>query len=56
VYGGAKVGVMGVIADSVLAAGGEVIGVIPNRLMTRELAHPGPERAARGGLHARPQA
>jgi uncharacterized protein (TIGR00730 family) len=41
VYGGAKVGVMGVIADSVLAAGGEVIGVIPNRLMTRELAHPG---------------
>jgi hypothetical protein len=41
VYGGAKVGVMGVVADTVLAAGGEVIGVIPNRLMTRELAHPG---------------
>lgn len=41
VYGGAKVGLMGVLADGVLAAGGEVIGVIPNRLMTRELAHPG---------------
>ena len=41
VYGGAKVGLMGVVADTVLAAGGEVIGVIPNRLMTRELAHPG---------------
>ena len=41
VYGGAKVGLMGVVADTVLAAGGEAIGVIPNRLMTRELAHPG---------------
>ena len=41
VYGGAKVGLMGVIADAVLAAGGEVIGIIPSRLMTRELAHPG---------------
>ena len=41
VYGGAKVGLMGVIADGLLAAGGEVIGVIPKRLMTRELAHSG---------------
>ena len=41
VYGGAKVGLMGIIADTMLATGGEVIGVIPNRLMTRELAHPG---------------
>jgi uncharacterized protein (TIGR00730 family) len=41
VYGGAKVGLMGVLADAVLAAGGEAIGVIPNRLMTRELAHAG---------------
>jgi len=41
VYGGAKVGLMGVIADTVLAAGGEVIGIIPKRLMTKELAHPG---------------
>jgi hypothetical protein len=41
VYGGAKVGLMGVVADTVLAGGGEVIGVIPRRLMTKELAHPG---------------
>lgn len=41
VYGGGKVGLMGVVADAVLAEGGEVIGVIPRRLMTRELAHSG---------------
>jgi uncharacterized protein (TIGR00730 family) len=41
VYGGAKVGLMGVVADTVLAGGGEVIGIIPKRLMTKELAHPG---------------
>jgi len=41
VYGGAKVGLMGVVADAVLAGGGEVTGVIPKRLMTKELAHTG---------------
>jgi uncharacterized protein (TIGR00730 family) len=41
VYGGASVGVMREIADSVLAAGGEVIGVIPRALVDRELAHRG---------------
>ena len=41
VYGGAKVGLMGILADTVLAGGGEVIGIIPKRLMTKELAHPG---------------
>ena len=41
VYGGARVGLMGVIADSVLAAGGEVIGVIPKALMDEDVAHPG---------------
>jgi len=40
VYGGGSVGLMGVLADSALAAGGEVIGVIPRPLATRELAHP----------------
>jgi hypothetical protein len=40
VYGGGSVGLMGVLADAVLAAGGEVIGVIPRPLATRELAHP----------------
>jgi uncharacterized protein (TIGR00730 family) len=39
VYGGGHVGLMGVLADAVLAGGGEVIGVIPRQLMDRELAH-----------------
>jgi uncharacterized protein (TIGR00730 family) len=39
VYGGASVGLMGVIADTVLAGGGEVIGVIPRALFRREVAH-----------------
>src|SRR5439155_14467136 len=41
VYGGGKVGVMGIVADSVLAAGGEVVGVIPETLMRREVGHRG---------------
>jgi hypothetical protein len=41
VYGGGKVGLMGVLADAVLAAGGEVIGVIPRALATKEVAHHG---------------
>ena len=41
VYGGGQVGLMGTIADAALAAGGEVIGVIPQGLVDRELAHPG---------------
>jgi len=39
VYGGAGVGLMGVLADTVLAGGGEVIGVIPRHLVAREIAH-----------------
>ena len=41
VYGGGRVGMMGAIADAALAAGGEVIGVIPRALMARELGHRG---------------
>ena len=41
VYGGAHVGLMGAVADATLAAGGQVIGVIPEALVTRELAHTG---------------
>lgn len=41
VYGGGSVGLMGVVADSVLAAGGEVTGVIPEMLATKELLHTG---------------
>ena len=41
VYGGAHVGLMGAIADAALAAGGEVVGVIPQQLVDREVAHRG---------------
>jgi uncharacterized protein (TIGR00730 family) len=41
VYGGGNVGLMGVVADAVLAGGGEVIGVIPQSLADREIAHSG---------------
>lgn len=41
VYGGASVGTMGVVADTVLANGGTVHGVIPQSLVDREVAHPG---------------
>ena len=41
VYGGASVGLMGTLADSALAAGGTVIGVIPESLVKEEIAHPG---------------
>ncbi len=39
VYGGGRVGLMGTIADAVLEGGGEVIGVIPEDLVKKELAH-----------------
>ena len=41
VYGGASIGLMGVLADAALAAGGEVIGVIPDGLFAAEVAHQG---------------
>lgn len=41
VYGGGRSGLMGLVADSALAAGGQVVGVIPNALVDRELAHTG---------------
>ena len=41
VFGGGKVGLMGVLADAALAAGGEAIGVIPEALVAREIAHNG---------------
>jgi len=39
VFGGGKVGLMGVLADTILAAGGEAIGVIPQALLDREVGH-----------------
>ena len=41
VYGGGNVGLMGIVADAVLKAGGEVQGVIPKHLMAREVGHKG---------------
>jgi uncharacterized protein (TIGR00730 family) len=54
VYGGGRVGLMGALADGALAAGGEVVGVIPQALVDRELAHPGlSELHVVGSLHER---
>ena len=44
VYGGGNVGLMGIVADAALAAGGEVIGVIPEQLVKWEVAHRGVTR------------
>ena len=41
VYGGGNVGLMGILADAALAASGEVIGIIPRRMIARELGHAG---------------
>jgi len=41
VFGGGRIGLMGVLADAVLAGGGRVVGVIPERLRDAELAHQG---------------
>lgn len=41
VYGGGRVGLMGVLADAALNAGGNVIGVIPRSLLEREIQHTG---------------
>ncbi|HKE37270.1 MAG TPA: TIGR00730 family Rossman fold protein, partial [Candidatus Baltobacteraceae bacterium] len=41
VYGGGRIGLMGAVADAALAAGGEVVGVIPQALSRVEIEHPG---------------
>jgi uncharacterized protein (TIGR00730 family) len=54
VYGGASVGLMGVIADAVQAHGGEVIGVIPSALVEKEVAHAGlADLRVVGSMHER---
>jgi hypothetical protein len=54
VYGGGRVGLMGAVADGALAAGGEAIGVIPQELVDRELAHGGlTQLHVVGSLHER---
>ena len=56
VYGGGRVGLMGALADAVLAAGGQVIGVIPDFLTRREVRMRGVDGAGRHRQHAHPQA
>jgi len=54
VYGGGAVGLMGIVADAALAAGGEVIGIIPQSLKDKEIAHRGLTRLeVVDGMHAR---
>jgi uncharacterized protein (TIGR00730 family) len=54
VYGGGSVGLMGILADAALEAGGEVIGVIPQALSVAEIAHPGLTRLEIvASMHAR---
>ena len=54
VYGGGKVGLMGVVADAALAAGAEVIGVMPQALIDREIGHGGlTELRVVGSMHER---
>jgi len=54
VFGGGRVGLMGVLADAVLAAGGHAIGVIPRALVAREIAHAGlPDLRVVTSMHER---
>jgi uncharacterized protein (TIGR00730 family) len=54
VYGGASVGLMGAIADAAIARGGRVSGVLPEFMITREIAHPGlSELCLVGSMHER---
>jgi uncharacterized protein (TIGR00730 family) len=54
VYGGGAVGLMGIVADSALAAGGEVMGVIPQALVAKEIGHRGlSELRVVGSMHER---
>lgn len=54
VYGGGHVGLMGEVADAALAAGGEVVGVMPRHLVEREIAHKGLSRLdVVDSMHAR---
>lgn len=57
VYGGSRAGLMGIVADATLAAGGEALGVIPHSLVDREVAHTGlTELRVVATMHQRKQA
>lgn len=54
VYGGGNIGLMGVVADAALQAGGQVLGILPQALMVKELGHRGlSELRIVGSMHER---
>jgi len=54
VYGGASIGLMGAVADAAMEQGGEVIGIIPQALVDKEIAHPGlTDLRVVGSMHER---
>jgi uncharacterized protein (TIGR00730 family) len=54
VFGGGRIGLMGLLADAALDAGGKVVGIIPGALRAAELAHPGlTELVITGSMHER---
>ena len=53
VFGGGSVGLMGILADEVMAGGGEVIGVMPKHMVEREIAHTGTELHIVDTMHTR---
>lgn len=53
VYGGGRIGLMGVVADACLRGGGEVVGVIPGGLFADEIAHTGTDLRVVGSMHER---
>ena len=56
VFGGARIGLMGVLADAALEADGRVVGVMPENLKSREIAHPGvQDMRVVASMHARKQ-
>jgi uncharacterized protein (TIGR00730 family) len=56
VYGGGRIGLMGVLADAALAAGGDVLGIIPEFLTRREVAHAGVTKmVVTDSMHSRKQ-
>ncbi len=56
VYGGGRIGLMGVLADAALAAGGDVLGIIPEFLTRREVAHEGVTKmVVTDSMHSRKQ-
>jgi uncharacterized protein (TIGR00730 family) len=55
VYGGGRIGMMGLVADAALARNGRVIGIIPGHLHDREVAHPNARLELVGSMHERKQ-